>query len=101
MGGWREVLDQPFQPRGSTDCTRCGNIFEKSGMENCVWEPYSDWSECSVSCGGGTKTRTRVAVTEVVKKLAEFGFRQCLDNGVYVDVEETETATCNDNSCPR
>ena len=26
---------------------------------NCVWETWSAWSPCSISCGKGTKTRIR------------------------------------------
>ena len=54
---------------------------------DCVWGGFGDWSSCSVTCGGGYRTRTRsVAIP------ASSGGEQC--TGLA-----TETEQCNANAC--
>jgi len=49
---------------------------------------WSEWSQCSKSCGGGTRTKTRECVNQ----------RDPSGNPCQVDLDETET--CNNNPCP-
>ena len=60
---------------------------QKNLPKHCVTSEWSDWSSCSVSCGGGTQTRTRTII-----KPAE--------NGGYCNVNLSETRQCNENYCP-
>ena len=52
------------------------------------WSDYGDWSDCSVSCGDGTQTRTRSCTNPAPA-----------DNGADCDGEETESQACNVGGC--
>jgi len=54
---------------------------------DCVWGNWSDFCDCSASCGGGIQTRTRHILTP-----ASNGGMQCMGN-------DTETRPCNTNPC--
>ena len=55
---------------------------------DCVWGKYGQWSDCSKTCGGGEKTRSRSKTIEAS------------DGGQECQGEATETVTCNIDSCP-
>ena len=55
---------------------------------DCEWGSYSEWSSCTVSCGGGEKSRTRAVATA-----ASNGGQDC-------EGEATETMVCNEAACP-
>ena len=55
---------------------------------DCEWSRFSDWSECSVSCGGGIQRRRRTVLVE-----AERGGRRCIGRS-------EETRICNSKLCP-
>lgn len=48
---------------------------------------WSDWTECSLSCGGGSQEKNRTCFGPY------FGGLQCEGN-------ETEVQSCNDQPCP-
>ncbi len=56
---------------------------------DCVWSNWSQFSECSQTCGTGIKTRTRI-----VKTLNSF-------NGVPCDGPASETEYCQLRECPQ
>ena len=57
---------------------------------DCRWSDYSDWTDCSVTCGsGGVQTRERTILL-----LARRGGRPCSG-------ESKETRQCNLQKCPR
>ena len=53
---------------------------------NCEWGPYGEWSSCSQSCGGGTRSKTR-------SKLVE----ESIDGSCSGDAAITEE--CNTDNC--
>ena len=48
------------------------------------WSDFGDWSDCSVSCGNGTQTRTRSCINPAPA-----------DNGADCEGEDTESQACN------
>ena len=55
------------------------------------YSEWEEWSDCSVTCGGGTRTRYRQCTNPV----PQHGGKDC------EDLEPpTETEECNSNECP-
>ena len=63
-------------------------LFSYIKAVDCVWGEYGEWSTCSATCGGGTKTRTRPEATP-----ASNGGAPCTGSA-------TETGACNPDACP-
>ena len=55
----------------------------------CVYEEWSDWSSCSVTCGGGTQTRERGE-----KRPATNGGDACSTLGQPLQTISCETQSC-------
>ncbi|XP_039667627.1 hemicentin-1 [Perca fluviatilis] len=53
------------------------------------WSSWVSWGACSVSCGGGTRQRTRLCASPA----PQYGGRQCEGNDVHIDF-------CNSDPCP-
>ncbi|XP_066048296.1 hemicentin-1 [Chamaea fasciata] len=53
------------------------------------WSPWSSWSACSVSCGGGSRQRTRHCSDPV----PQFGGHKCEGSDIQTDF-------CNSDPCP-
>ena len=54
---------------------------------DCVWSTWSDWEECSVTCGGGSQNRDRITEGPF------YGGAECTG-----DVQSTRD--CNTDECP-
>lgn len=52
-----------------------------------VWDSWSIWSDCDVTCNSGTRTRNRTCTG------VQYGGSDCIG-------EDTESDTCNDTPCP-
>lgn len=53
------------------------------------WSSWVSWGACGVSCGGGTRQRTRLCASPA----PQHGGRQCEGNDVHIDF-------CNSDPCP-
>uniref|UniRef100_A0A8C3N479 Hemicentin-1 n=1 Tax=Geospiza parvula TaxID=87175 RepID=A0A8C3N479_GEOPR len=53
------------------------------------WSPWSSWSSCSVSCGGGSRQRTR----HCSDPAPQFGGHKCEGSDIQMDF-------CNSDPCP-
>ena len=65
----------------------CPTDTNQQPPKNCVPGEWSEWSNCTKSCGGGTQTRTRVISEPAV-------------NGGVCDIQTTESRSCNTEACP-
>eukprot|EP01123_Difflugia_compressa_P014200 TRINITY_DN710_c0_g1_i4.p1 TRINITY_DN710_c0_g1~~TRINITY_DN710_c0_g1_i4.p1 ORF type:complete len:1221 (-),score=179.58 TRINITY_DN710_c0_g1_i4:146-3808(-) len=76
-----QILALPYRTGDVSDF-----IPEKRfNTEDCVWDAWKSWSECSAPCAGGVQNRTR-------------GGTWCVNYVVY-DVF-SQTQTCNNHTCP-
>ena len=62
--------------------------FITNDAADCKWSAYSTWSDCSVTCGDGTKFATRKIVQNAVN-----GGNECLGDSKKV-------TPCNLGPCP-
>mmetsp|Transcript_17544 Transcript_17544/g.31455 ORF Transcript_17544/g.31455 Transcript_17544/m.31455 type:complete len:691 (+) Transcript_17544:55-2127(+) len=60
--------------------------------EDCEWADWADWSQCSVSCGKGSRSHTRT-----IKKGASYGGNAC--SGEATEVMECADRALNHTSC--
>jgi hypothetical protein len=55
---------------------------------DCKWSDWSEWGDCSKTCGGGVQNATRVKLQEE------------LYDGLPCDGEATRQQDCNPDQCP-
>ncbi|OWK57262.1 Hemicentin-1 [Lonchura striata] len=67
-------------------CTKHQSDFEAVDGK---WSPWSSWSTCSVSCGGGSRQRTR----HCSDPAPQFGGHKCEGSDIQMDF-------CNSDPCP-
>ena len=58
---------------------------------NGAYSPWSDWTPCMVTCGGGESMRTR----QCTNPSPEFGGKDCSSLG-----KSTEIMKCKNDPCP-
>ena len=61
-------------------------------LVNGQWSDWEDWGECSITCGGGNQTRSRVCDNPE----PAFGGKNCTEDGSMA----SETQMCNEDACP-
>ncbi|XP_072016614.1 uncharacterized protein [Amphiura filiformis] len=88
----RECNDPP-PSSGGDDCPGYGSQTGACNTQGCPvdgsWTEFSDWSDCTVTCGGGTQTRTRSCSNPTPA-----------NGGTMCTGEDTETLNCGDVVCP-
>ena len=68
-------------------------ILRFSFLEPGGYTPWGDWSACSVTCGAGSKRRSRSCTNPSPKH----GGPTCIEQGLG---EATEDQSCNASPCP-
>ena len=64
------------------------NLCNLSVLVDCVWSTFGKWSDCSTTCGGGTRFSTRTII------------QQSLHGGKECKGEDTQSENCNEAPCP-
>ena len=85
---------QPIPKYGGENCSSIGPHIETllCNSRHCpVYNPWTEFSRCSRSCGRGTRNRTRICNT----MSARHGYINCSSLGPSV-----ETMQCNTQPCP-
>ncbi|XP_061184990.1 SCO-spondin-like [Saccostrea echinata] len=87
------LCNSPKPQYNGKNCTGDYIQRDKCNAQECPIDgDYSDWSKwdtCSVTCGGGTKQRTRTCTNPAPK----FGGKDCT-------AAASQTTTCNKQECP-
>ncbi|KAK7881858.1 hypothetical protein WMY93_030267 [Mugilogobius chulae] len=101
---WPGGFDWHFANPGESVITDCKNCSCEAGVLLCEsvpgchvdggWSQWSPWTECSLSCGGGVKSRTRLCNNPAPQS----GGRGCL--GVTEQRRECNSHACSDSSGP-
>ncbi|XP_033634112.1 ADAMTS-like protein 5 isoform X2 [Asterias rubens] len=82
----------------SKDLIKLNNVRRRRGLKGArdksfsVWSRWGDWSECSRSCDGGAKFRTRHCMTRIPANYMA-GMPMC-------DGESRQYRSCNTKPCP-
>ncbi|XP_012941731.1 mucin-like protein [Aplysia californica] len=89
--------DNPAPDHGGRDCDVELTETEECGQQPCPIdggvEDWSEWSECSVSCGGGSQTRIRACNSPS----PAHGGRTCSDP--LNEDQDCNTQECEDDVC--
>lgn len=80
------------EANGGKDCHGCATDSRACNLQscarNCRWAPWTVWSNCTETCGGGTQNRTRTIALEAAN-----GGQQCTG-------ETANYRDCNTQKCP-
>ncbi|VDH92906.1 Hypothetical predicted protein [Mytilus galloprovincialis] len=88
------TCDNPVPANGGASCIGSANEIQVCNEGACPpvngnWGSWSDFTSCSVSCGGGTQARIRSCDDPVPES-----------GGIYCMGSSTESESCNDEKCP-
>lgn len=86
------TCNNPSPANGGSNCAGSASESQNCNTHFCpvdgVWSDFSDWSECSSECCGGTQSRSRSCSNPAPAN----GGAECEGNA-------EETQTCNDDPC--
>ncbi|NWI93347.1 HMCN1 protein, partial [Pitta sordida] len=87
------LCSSPAPAHGGAQCHGPDTQLQVCHRRRCPvdgkWAPWSSWSSCSVSCGGGSRQRSRLCSDPA----PQFGGHKCEGSDIQVDF-------CNSDPCP-
>ena len=90
-GTQTRTCDNPAPANGGAACS--GSASQACNTGGCPvdggWSSYGSWGSCSVSCGGGTQTRSRTCTNPAPA-----------NGGASCSGSATESQSCNTAACP-
>lgn len=66
-------------------------ILEVPNDEDGAWQPWTEWSGCTKSCGSGTRLRSRIC-----KHPAGNGHPGCLEQGHGTEIQPCGELPCKE-----
>ena len=64
-------------------------------LVDCIWGPFGDWTDCSVSCGGGVKVANRT-----ILQPALYGGKDC-EGTAFNTIERCHAQPCPKETKPK
>ena len=92
-GGYRKKSRECVEPKQTRQyenpCKAPLEVIEECNTQSCpMWTEWGEWTDCSLTCGGGQSRR----------------FRQCVDSATgeesFCEGNDTEERICNTDECP-
>ncbi|XP_064928861.1 hemicentin-1 isoform X2 [Columba livia] len=87
------LCNSPPPAHGGSHCQGADAQMQVCNKRRCPvdgkWAAWSSWSACAVSCGGGSRQRTR----RCADPAPQFGGHKCEGNDIQIDF-------CNSDPCP-
>ncbi|XP_065505206.1 hemicentin-1 isoform X3 [Caloenas nicobarica] len=87
------LCNNPAPAHGGSRCQGADAQTQVCNKRRCPvdgkWAAWSSWSACAVSCGGGSRQRTR----HCADPAPQFGGHECEGNDIQIDF-------CNSDPCP-
>ncbi|OPJ77524.1 hemicentin-1 isoform B [Patagioenas fasciata monilis] len=87
------LCNNPPPAHGGSHCQGADAQMQVCNKRRCPvdgkWAAWSSWSACAVSCGGGSRQRTR----RCADPAPQFGGHKCEGNDIQIDF-------CNSDPCP-
>ena len=88
---YRQCVDHTGSLADEANCPGENNEVDSCNQQTCpYWTDWSDWTQCSVSCGGGSKSRVRECIIDDEDKDKD---NLCIGDSI-------ETVECNTSKCP-
>ena len=104
-GGEQSRVRQCVLPKErASGCNGDSEQSRKCKEEPCpVWTPWTDWTECSTTCGGGTRFKVRECVIPDIRSVTQCDgpdkiSEQCSENPCPILTEWSEWSECS-RSC--
>lgn len=104
-GGRRRKFRQCVDHQGglvdSSNCPGEETMSKNCNTQECPkWTDWTKWTECSATCGGGSRSKVRECIVSEPTDQRS-GEQNSLDNNSLCEGKSIETEECSTNVCPK